>query len=156
MENACEPGNTLLWDLLQDENIEQLAEGLAAEAEQNLTNLLCFNMERFIRVKFMEGCLSNLSANRSVAVSLRLLPKLIQSFQNFRGGMDTHDVCMLTERRHFMTKLFFDNLALYTKQRREGNCPPPPFFNHLAQVQTRLQFLTMIFSTHVSPVEFRY
>ena len=31
-----------------------LAEGLAIEAEKALTNLLCYNMDRFIRVKFIE------------------------------------------------------------------------------------------------------
>ncbi len=51
--------------------------------------------------------------------------------------------------------LFFDNLALYSRERREGRKPPPPFFNHLAQIQTRLQFLSIIFSTHVSPLDFR-
>ena len=31
-----------------------LAEGLAIEAEKALINLLCYNMDRFIRVKFIE------------------------------------------------------------------------------------------------------
>ncbi len=110
-------------------------------------------MERFIRMKFVEGCLLNVSRNRSAAVSLRLLPKLIQSFQNFRN-LDTHDICMFTERRHGMTRLFFDNLDLYTRERREGKAPPP-FFNHVTQIQTRLQFLNIVFSGHVSPQDFR-
>jgi ubiquitin carboxyl-terminal hydrolase 34 len=46
---VTEPGNTLLWDLVQEGNIEQLADGLHHEAEKALTNLLCFNMERFVR-----------------------------------------------------------------------------------------------------------
>ena len=83
LDTACQPGQTLLWDLIQDRNIEQLAEGLAVEAEKAITSLLCFNMERFIRMKFIEGCIANVSRNDSVAISLRLLPKLFQSFQNF-------------------------------------------------------------------------
>ena len=35
-----------------------LAEGLAIEVEKALTNLLCYNMDRFIRVKFIEVSLS--------------------------------------------------------------------------------------------------
>ena len=54
MDKVAEPGNTLLWDLIQDGSIEMLAEGLALEAEKALTNLLCYNMDRFIRVKFIE------------------------------------------------------------------------------------------------------
>ena len=53
MDKVAEPGNTLLWDLIQDGSIELLAEGLALEAERALTNLL-EHMDRFIRVKFIE------------------------------------------------------------------------------------------------------
>ena len=34
---------------------------------------------------FIEGCLKNLENNKSVVVSLKLIPKLIQSFHNFPG-----------------------------------------------------------------------
>ena len=158
LDSICDAGNTLLWDLLQDGAIEQLAEGIAMEAEKSLTQLLCLNMDHFIRMKFIEGCLANVQKNSSVAVSLRLLPKLLQSFQqNFRGGVSngsTHDITMFTERRHGMMHLFFTNLQTYTRERFEGReCPP--FFNHMAQIQIRLQFLTGIFSSQVSPLDFR-
>ena len=64
VDTACDPGNTLLWDLIQDGNIEQLAEGLAMEAEKALGSLLCISMERFIRLKFIEGCLRNIAQNK--------------------------------------------------------------------------------------------
>ncbi|QQP55435.1 Ubiquitin carboxylterminal hydrolase 34like [Caligus rogercresseyi] len=144
LDSACEPGNTLLWDLLQDGNIEQLSEGLATEAEKALTSLLCFNMERFIRMKFVEGCLNNVALNRSVVISLRLLPKLFQSFQHFRGLDTTHEVAMYAERKFRMTSLFFNNLQVYFNSRKNKNSgeaapeEPPQFFNHLSQVQVRL------------------
>ena len=129
-----------------------MAEGLALEAEKALSSLLCLNMDRLIRIKFIEGCVTNIAKNESVAISLRLLPKLFQSFQNFRG-MDTHEVSMFAEKRHGMMRLFFNNLQEYRKQHIEGKqCPP--FFNHLAQIQTRLQFLGVIFSIQVSPPDF--
>ena len=152
MDRVAEPGNTLLWDLIQDGSIELLAEGLAGEADKALTNLLCYNMERYIRVKFIEGCLANLEQNKSVVVSLRLLPKLFQSFHNF-PGMDTHEVTLHTERTHHMMKLFFDNLTSYSLERREGR--EHPFYSASTQVQVRLQFLAMIFSNQVSPEGFR-
>ena len=54
-----------------------MAEGLALEAEKALSSLLCLNMDRLIRIKFIEGCVSNIAKNESVAISLRLLPKLL-------------------------------------------------------------------------------
>jgi len=68
IENVCQPGNTLLWDLLQDNKIGQLGEGLALEAEKTLCNLLCYSTDRIIRMKFIEGCLQNLSHNTYVVI----------------------------------------------------------------------------------------
>lgn len=90
--DVCLPGNTLLWDLLQDDKIGQLGESLAFETEKTLATLLCFHTDKYIRTKFIEGCLQNLASNKSVVVSLRLLPKLFASFQTNRT-MDTHQVC---------------------------------------------------------------
>ena len=154
MDRVAEPGNTLLWDLIQDGSIELLAEGLPGEAEKALTNLLCYNMERYIRIKFIEGCLANLEHNRSVVVSLRLLPKLFQSFHNF-PGTDTHEMTIYTEKTHEMTKLFFDNLQRYYSERKQSKEPLSGFYSHTTQIQARLQFLAMIFSNQLSPDGFR-
>ncbi|XP_063231242.1 ubiquitin carboxyl-terminal hydrolase 34 isoform X2 [Bacillus rossius redtenbacheri] len=149
VEHVCRPGSTLLWDLLQDDKIVQLGEGLAIEAEKVLCNLLCFNTERLIRMKFIEGCLENLAMNRSVVVSLRLLPKLFSSFQQFRG-MDTHQITTWAEHQHNMMGAFFDNLKVYTK---EG--PKTNLYSHQTEVQVRLQFLSSVFSPLGSPEDFR-
>ena len=149
LDRVTEPGNTLLWDLVQEGKVEQLAEGLAVEAEKALTNLLCYNMERVIRIRFIEGCVKNLESNSSVVVSLKLLPKLLQSFHNFPGS-DTHDMTMYIEKTHHMTEKFFENLQTYTRQpRRDG------FYSHATQVQVRLHFLAVIFSNCLSPESFR-
>lgn len=63
VDNVCQPGNTLLWDLLQDDKICQLGEGLALEAEKTLCNLICYTTDKEIRMKFIEGCLNNLANN---------------------------------------------------------------------------------------------
>ncbi|XP_067617273.1 ubiquitin carboxyl-terminal hydrolase puf [Eurosta solidaginis] len=164
INDVCQPGNTLLWDLLQDDKIYQLGESLALEAEKALATLLCFSMDRQLRTKFIEGCLQNLANNRSVVVSLRLLPKLFASFQHFRPA-DTHHVTMWAERQHRMMHHFFNNIKYYAKSYIElqgrlasGSTEVPPeavMYSHKTQVSVRLHFLTSIFSTLGSPKTFR-
>lgn len=83
-----------LWDLLQDDMIHQLADGLSHETEKIFWNTVCWSSDRRIRMKFIDGCLDNLSKNYSVNTSLRLLPKFLMSFQQYRGGMDTHQILL--------------------------------------------------------------
>ncbi|XP_039283222.1 ubiquitin carboxyl-terminal hydrolase 34 isoform X3 [Nilaparvata lugens] len=137
LENVCKPGNTLLWDLIQDDKIGLLGEGLALEAEKALCNLLCYNSDKLIRMKFIEGCLDNVAKNWSVVVSLRMLPKLFTSFQQLRGGnMETNHVTLWAMQEHSMMDRFFENLRVVTSK---GPIP-------LTHVQVRLQFLTHIYS----------
>jgi ubiquitin carboxyl-terminal hydrolase 34 len=83
-------------------------------------------------------------------VSLRLLPKLFGSFQQFRG-MDTQQVTMWAEHEHHMMAHFFSNLVAYV-----ANGPRcPALHSHQTEVQVRLQFLTSIYSTAGSPDSFR-
>ncbi|XP_015123639.1 ubiquitin carboxyl-terminal hydrolase 34 [Diachasma alloeum] len=155
LETVCKPGNTLLWDLLQDDKIGQLAEGLALEAEKALCNLLCFNVDRLIPMKFIEGCLENLAANRSVVVSLRLLPKLLASFQQF-GAMDAHTITTWADRERGMMKHFFNNLKTYSNNYANNvNSSTSNLYSHQTEVQVRLQFLSSIFSPMGSPDCFR-
>ncbi|XP_052835680.1 ubiquitin carboxyl-terminal hydrolase puf [Drosophila gunungcola] len=164
LNDVCQPGNTLLWDLLQDDKIGQLGESLALEAEKALATLLCFSMDRQLRTKFIEGCLYNVASNRSVIVSLRLLPKLFASFQQFRPS-DTHSMTLWAERNHRMMQCFFNNIRHYARchaeilitqngeqqQQQLGG----QLYTHKTQVSVRLQFLSSIFSTVGSPKSFR-
>ncbi|XP_068619314.1 ubiquitin carboxyl-terminal hydrolase puf [Battus philenor] len=152
VDDVCRPGNTLLWDLLQDGAIEQLGEGLALEAEKALCALLCFSTDKFIRIKFIEGCLDNLANHRSVAVSLRLLPKLFSSFQQLRG-MDMHQVVMWAERERGMMRLFLEDLRHYTQQPRAPG--DAAHYAHITELTVRLHFLTAIFSPVGSPQHFK-
>lgn len=151
IDNVCQPGNTLLWDLLQDNKINQLGEGLALEAEKALCNLLCYNTDRVIRLKFIEGCLQNLANNWSVLVSLRLLTKLLSSFQQFRG-LDTHHVVHWAEKEHNMMTHFFNNLKTYFNSERASQ---NNLYTHQMQVQVRLHFLFAVFSPLGSPHSFK-
>ncbi|XP_030376197.1 ubiquitin carboxyl-terminal hydrolase puf [Scaptodrosophila lebanonensis] len=164
LNDVCQPGNTLLWDLLQDEKICQLGESLALEAEKALATLLCFSMDRQLRTKFIEGCLQNVANNRSVIVSLRLLPKLFASFQQFRPS-DTHAMTLWAERNHRMMHCFFSNIRHYARRHAEmlvnqnGDQQQQQLglqlYSHKTQVSVRLQFLSSIFSTVGSPKTFR-
>ncbi|XP_066257421.1 ubiquitin carboxyl-terminal hydrolase puf [Euwallacea similis] len=146
-DNVCKPGNTLLWDLLQDDKICQLGEGLALEAEKTLCNLISFMPDKDIRMKFIEGCLNNLANNVSVIVSLHMLPKLFTSFR----GLEMHHVTQWAEKQHHMMTHFFNNLKAYTTNPEKSL----PLYSHQIQVQVRLQFLSAIFSPVVSPSTFK-
>ncbi|KAK0163763.1 hypothetical protein PV328_002459 [Microctonus aethiopoides] len=158
LDTVCKPGNTLLWDLLQDDKIGQLGEGLSLEAEKALCNLLCYNADRLIPMKFIEGCLENLAANRSVVVSLKLLPKLLASFQQF-GAMDAHTITTWADRERGMMKHFFNNLKTYTNNYtmniNNAGGTMINLYSHQTEVQVRLQFLSSIFSPLGSPDCFR-
>lgn len=147
VDNVCQPGNTLLWDLLQDDKICQLGEGLALEAEKTLCNLICYTPDKEIRMKFIEGCLNNLANNMSVIVSLRMLPKLLTSFR----GLDMHHVTHWADRQHHMMTHFFNNLKVYTLNPIKSL----PMYTHQMQVQVRLHFLSAVFSPVVSPNNFK-
>ncbi|CAH1163705.1 unnamed protein product [Phaedon cochleariae] len=147
VDNVCQPGNTLLWDLLQDEKICQLGEGLALEAEKTLCNLICYTPDKEIRMKFIEGCLNNLANNVSVVVSLRMLPKLLTSFR----GLDMHQVTHWAERQHHMMTHFFNNLKVYTADPNKSLL----LYSHQMQIQVRLHFLSAVFSPVVSPNNFK-
>ncbi|XP_050545386.1 ubiquitin carboxyl-terminal hydrolase 34 [Daktulosphaira vitifoliae] len=155
IENVCKPGSTLLWDLLQDENITLLGESLALEAEKALFNLVCFNTDRAIRMKFIEGCLDNIQKNKAVVISLRLLPKLFASFHQFRGaslsnlnvGMDTRQVTLWAVKHHSMIDRVFNNFREYCKQYADNNFEDTGFYTHQTHIEARLQFLTHIYSS---------
>ncbi|XP_051939696.1 ubiquitin carboxyl-terminal hydrolase 34 isoform X4 [Hippocampus zosterae] len=154
LDNVCKKGNTLLWDLVQDDDASHLSEGLINEAEKLLCSLVCWFTDRQIRMRFIEGCLDNLAHHRSVVVSLRLLPKLFGTFQQFGSSYDTHWITMWAEKELHMMKLFFDNLQHYIQEvRRQRH--KFALYSHSAEVQVRLQFLTCVFSTLGSPDHFR-
>lgn len=141
------------FNFVQFEKQGQLSETMAIETEKALRALLCFNTEKNVRTKFVESCLQNLAANRSVVVSLRLLPNLLASFQQFRA-IDTHQVTMWAERNHKMMYHFFNNLKVYANSMKHSQTSNS-MYSHMTHVQVRLEFLTSIFSTTGSPENFR-
>ncbi|XP_041468588.1 ubiquitin carboxyl-terminal hydrolase 34-like isoform X2 [Lytechinus variegatus] len=154
-EDVCKQSHTLLWDLVQDDSAVHLGDGLSSEAEKLLCSLVCVFPEREIRMRFVEGCLENLKQHRSVVVSLRLIPKLFASFQQYRNNYNTHWITMWAERELGMMNLFFADLLHYTGQVRLAKKQEKQLYTHKTEIQTRLQFLTCVFSTGGSPDHFR-
>ncbi|XP_065207082.1 ubiquitin carboxyl-terminal hydrolase puf isoform X2 [Planococcus citri] len=152
LENVCKPGSTLLWDLVQDDKICQLAENMAYEAEKILIGLVCYNTDRAIKMKFIEGCLENVQKNRSVVISLRLLPKIFVSFHQGRGNVtnDVNQITLWAFQKHSMMERVFANLITYMKERSPGD-----IHSHLTHVQVRLQFLSHVFSPSGLPESIR-
>lgn len=117
LDNVCKPGQTLLWDLLHDDLIRHLADGLALNCEKILYNLICWLSDKRLRMKFIDGCMDNISQNRSVIISLRLLPKLLMSFDQQRGNKsEIHTLTLMVEKERNLLKNFFSNLVQYTEK----------------------------------------
>ena len=53
-----------------------------------------------------------------------------------------------------MMKLYFENLVQYCQQREKAGGANESFFNHYEEVHARLQFLTSVYSTELSPQKF--
>ncbi|XP_023333698.1 ubiquitin carboxyl-terminal hydrolase puf [Eurytemora carolleeae] len=138
-----------LGSILQQQQLAQMAQLYQSRLNSERMHNRCESVWLIMMV-FIEGCLKNLENNKSVVVSLKLIPKLIQSFHNFPGS-DTHEMTMYIERTHNMSQLFFNNLKVYTRgPRREGFYPPA------TEIQVRLHFLAVIFSICLSPDTFRF
>lgn len=178
--NLSKPGKTLLWDLLQDDNIERLSLGLHSEIENVLVSLIMTFGHRFIRLKFIEACLENLSAGTSVIISLRLLPRLM-SFSTPSRNLplsnmtETHMIVWWAEKDYHMSDNFFKDFVKYSKKRQdelkkleenssipdkkhdvnsqhpESIHPTSLEVSHMDKIITRLSFLTFIYSKSFSP-----
>ena len=66
MDEVHKPGNTLLWDLIQEPTVSRLPDGLAEEAEKIVTNLVCSAQDRRLRSRFIEACIDNIKNHKFV------------------------------------------------------------------------------------------
>lgn len=96
-----EPGETLFWDLLQDDMRPLLAADLEEKVVQLLIHLLASVNTPCIKYRFICACIENLSRNRSVIVCFRLVPSILNLFlpQNWTkmlspGGHHPHPVAV--------------------------------------------------------------
>lgn len=157
INKVCEQGNTFLWDLVQEDKAHLINEKLLKEAEKQLYNLVCYQTDKFIKTKFVEGCLNNLSHNRSCIISLKLLPKILSSFATCRNSNATNEIfkaICLFDKIFQMTTIFFRNLKQISDNYILLKSESKPLPNMQHDIQVRLNFLTYLFSNIASPKEF--
>lgn len=146
INDVCKVGNTLLWDILQDDMLNNLNEEVKGAAEKILWNTICCASNRDIRFKFINGCLDNLSRNYSVIVSIRLLQNLFSSFFHYNDGKLTRRILVDAEKEKNMLKSFFNTLDLFmTSQRNSLPIDQAKFASLKEDIQIRLNFLSFIF-----------
>jgi hypothetical protein len=153
ISNLSSPGQTLLWDLLQDQTIitnsSHLPDNLLNETERLFSHVLSSIEDKRILLHFIQACLDNLKKSTSSLISLRLLPKLFLIFQQHQQRTNT-TVFLLFEEKYHVLNAFFNDLEQLTK-RLQANTSSLSIHN---EITVRFQFLSFIFSISASPKEF--
>jgi len=148
ISNLSSPGQTLLWDLLQD-NSSHLPDNLLNETERLFSHVLSSIEDKRILLHFIQACLDNLKKSTSSLISLRLLPKLFLIFQQHQQRATTN-IFLLFEEKYHVLNGFFNDLEQLTK-RLQTNLSTISIHN---EITVRFQFLSFIFSISASPKEF--
>ena len=155
ISNLSLPGQTLLWDLLQEQSIQhatRLPDPLLHETERLFGQVLSMIEDKRILLHFIQACLDNLKRSTSSSISLRLLPKLFHIFQQQQQQqqrVNNHIFLLFEEKFHVLT-VFFNDLEQLTR-RLQSNPSTQSVHN---EITVRLQFLSCIFSINASPKEF--
>ncbi|CAF0871243.1 unnamed protein product [Adineta ricciae] len=152
ISNLSSPGQTLLWDLLQDQttaNTLHLPDTLLNETERLFSQVLSSIEDKRILLHFIRACLDNLKKSSSSLISLRLLPKLFLIFQQHQPRANTN-IFLIFEEKYHVLSAFFNDLEQLTK-RVQAN---PSFVSIHNEITVRFQFLSFIFSISASPKEF--
>lgn len=147
--DVTKPGQTLLWDLIHDDMLNQLTEELATAADRIFWNTICCASNRQIRIMFINAALENLAKNNSVITMFRLLQKLFSSFFPYQDGRMTRKLIFDADKQQSMLKSFFNNLTLYMSccknDSPEYDSLKSKFCTQKEEIQIRLNFLSYIF-----------
>jgi hypothetical protein len=152
ISNLSSPGQTLLWDLLQDQitnNISHLPDNLLNETERLFSHVLSSIEDKRILLHFIQACLDNLKKSTSSLISLRLLPKLFLIFQQHQQRANTN-IFLLFEEKYHVLNAFFNDLEQLSKRLQTN----PTTISIHNETTVRFQFLSFIFSISASPKEF--
>ena len=153
ISNLSSPGQTLLWDLLQEQtniNASRLPDSLLNETERLFSQVLSLIEDKRILLHFIQACLDNLKRSSSSLISLRLLPKLFLIFQQQQQRTNTN-IYVLFEEKYHVLNVFFNDLEQLSKRLQTH---PSSLAVH-QEITVRFQFLSFIFSISASPKEFR-
>lgn len=157
VESLCEPGKTLLWDLIQDQQLGIHNEGLVDEAQKLLWQLICYSGNRTVRMVFIKGCLENIKQNRSVILSFKILPKILSMFPHSNNSADASKLLQWAVKDLNLMNCFFENLKEFISSWNEAQlCENEELAGDLElEIQARLDFLTAMFSNDITPDHFR-
>ena len=95
--------NSTITNSTTSSNLTQ-RQKILREAEKQLQILLCLpSTDKRVRLQFIESCVQNLAENKAVSVSLRLLTKLLSSFQQYSSSNSSASFLKLKPRSEHAT-----------------------------------------------------
>ena len=88
-------------------------------------------------------------------MSIQLLPKLFNSFQQFVvTGHGPHWITNWANRQLNMMELFFSNVTQFVESLHKANVTSNSLYSPIEEIQARLQFLSSVFSCELSQQDF--
>ncbi|XP_065661314.1 ubiquitin carboxyl-terminal hydrolase 34 isoform X2 [Hydra vulgaris] len=154
VESLCEPGNTLLWDLIQEPNCNNMSDGLLEEAQKLLWQLICYSGNKKVRMVFIEGCLENIKKNQSVMVSFKILPKVLSVYPHKTS--ESSSLLSWAIKDLQLMNAFFNNLLVFVQTLKEVENSATDQQDSIEEsIQARLEFLAAIYSNDITPDHFR-
>ncbi|CAF1004126.1 unnamed protein product, partial [Didymodactylos carnosus] len=156
LSQLSKPGQTLLWDLLlEQDKALRLQDPLLQEAERLFGHLLISCEDKRIVLHFIIASLENLKKSSSSLVSLRLLPKLFSFLQQQHNRPSQSVFTLFNDKYHILNAFFNDLQQLARKIREQQQSPANGIpVSIQTEVEVRLHFLTCIFSSSATPKEF--
>ena len=131
LDDAAKPGKTLLWDLIQHHTPATVNAVALFTAERELISLILSMNHTRLAYRFSEACHENVKQHRAVAVSLRILPKLMQGFQ----CSTTTEFVNRTAADFFADLVHFSDSVLENEQQKAN------------EIRVRLSFLQVWMSS---------
>uniref|UniRef100_A0A915I518 Uncharacterized protein n=1 Tax=Romanomermis culicivorax TaxID=13658 RepID=A0A915I518_ROMCU len=135
----CQPGQTLLWDLLQD---DAYGERLSPENEELALQYLqdLFISEPFISRQFVKACLENLREHKSSVISFKLLAKLFHSFRQITSSQQIAAMAFWSDIESNLLNIVLEDLNVWHAHSARFE------YGAEIEIKVRLNFLDLIYS----------
>lgn len=133
--------------------LNQLNEDLAISAEKIFWNTIFCASNQEIRLKFITGCLDNISKNISIITSIKLIQKLFNSFQLHQDVKYIRKIISDFDKQKNMLKCFFNQLSILTSslkhspetETEQKNSFKSKIYSFKDEIEIRLNFLSFVF-----------
>ncbi|KAI0988821.1 hypothetical protein GJ496_007006 [Pomphorhynchus laevis] len=143
----------VLWNILQDDRVSGLSEKMRIEIESILAQVVTSSHCESIIISHFETCIQNIESNTSVAVSIRLLARILASAEQTRVGKRVFgsNPVLSTENKYSIVDKLLNCLDSLSKKHQSGYKFPLGLEN---EVSSCLQLLSYVFSP-VTPCIFQ-